>query len=122
VALVLTCPEGYTGPISMPEDEFYWSCFHPGTFSVIAPKLTELEPATEYAGLLCPGTLTEEVITGGTMVYCSEPWLTQPGAIGGAWGAELSSEDIGALVGAALLVLAAAFAGRAVIQAARSYL
>lgn len=123
MASYLSCPATYTGPFqdtSGGDGEFYFYCFKP-PMDILAPTVVELAPDVSYAGLFCPGATSYETITEGTMVYCDQPWQMQPGSVGagGTW-AELSAADIGSLLGAAVLLLVAAFAARVVIQQVKS--
>jgi hypothetical protein len=116
----MTCPDGWN-LIQDPDDAYYFYCIDPVNVGWGPPSFQELEADPSYAGLLCPGDTSYETITEGTMVYCTEPWLTQPGAIGGAGGwPEIAPEDLGPLLSAGVALLAVAFVGRVLIRLARA--
>jgi hypothetical protein len=116
----MTCSPGYQ-LFQDQDDLFYFYCFDGVSFDWGPPSFIELEADPSYSGLLCPGSTSYETITEGTMVYCSEPWLAQPGAIGvsGGW-PEIAPEDLGPLLSAGVALLAVAFVGRVLIRLARA--
>lgn len=101
--------------------EFYWCVNIANPYVVVNPTSQELEPDVSYAGLLCGGSTSYETIAEGTMVYCSEPWLTQPGAVdaGGGW-PEIAAADLAPLLSAGVALLAVAFVGRVLIRLSRA--
>lgn len=122
MAEVLTCPEGYNGPYADPENEYHFYCFDPLNFQTAGPVVVTLDPEVSYAGLFCGGSVSYDPQDGGTMVYCDEPWLPQPGAVAGGagfWDA-ITVADAVELWGAALLFLGVAWAGRLLLTSLNS--
>lgn len=118
----VTCPEGTEARLW----DYSYQCWNPATSSYVQPLVYEPPAAIpgQSGEVFCGGEYWA-VSAGelGAELWCSEAWLFGPGIDGlqlPEASAELTPEQMAALMGAMVGILAVAFAWRVVIRAAPS--
>jgi len=111
---IYQCPPGSTDfwidAWGLGQDQYY--CDDPN-LGIVQP-IVYVPPPASYNGQICTGTMTQDTVDLGTIVFCSEPWISTDQNGNPAYGGwpELELADTVALFSAALLLVAAVWAMR----------